>query len=261
MIAQRYTISDVNTMVTFGNGDIAISGKVANIKTECGKEQNFGIIDFTEMNDPQDVGSSVPGDNTKNNNSGVSLAFSNTESIDVLIQQLRAVKKTMKDVEKNNRPKFKVKMKDIIVDPSFQRSRPLPEKIMKCYNTYKETGDFGKNIFVSPNLLIQDGYVAYLVAEYENLEEVEVIALEGIKINLNGVVVTFMDNNVKVDVEEKPDGGFSFKINDNEIPVKDMSDADAVLKKISSVFKPLYTATSKPISGNMAGNTPSDTSN
>lgn len=29
MIAQRYTISDVNTMVTFGNGDVAISGKVA----------------------------------------------------------------------------------------------------------------------------------------------------------------------------------------------------------------------------------------
>ena len=153
MIAQRYTISDVNTMVTFGNGDVAISGKVAKIRTD-GKEGNFGIIDFTEMKEPQDVGSGVPDENTADNNSGVSLVFSNPESIDVLIAQLRAVKKTLKEVERNNLPKFKVKMKDIIVDPSFQRTRPLPEKIMQCYNTYKNTGDFGKNIFVSPNLCL-----------------------------------------------------------------------------------------------------------
>lgn len=98
------------------------------------------------MKEPQDVGSGVSDENTTNNNSGVSLVFSNTESIDVLIAQLRAVKKTLKEVERNNLPKFKVKMKDIIVDPSFQRTRPLPEKIMQCYNTYKNTGDFGKNI-------------------------------------------------------------------------------------------------------------------
>ena len=244
MIAQRYTISDVNTMVTFGNGDVAISGKVAKIRTECGKEKDFGIIDFTEMKEPQDVGSGVSDENTTNNNSGVSLVFSNTESIDVLIAQLRAVKKTLKEVEKNNLPKFKVKMKDIIVDPSFQRTRPLPEKIMQCYNTYKNTGDFGKNIFVSPNLVIKDGYVAYLVAGFENVEEVDVIAPEGITINLNGVVVTFMDNNVAVDIKGEPEkGDFSFKINGNEIPVKDVADADAVLKKITSVFKPVYTAT------------------
>ena len=109
MIAQRYTISDVNTMVTFGNGDVAISGKVAKVRTECGKERDFGIIDFTEMKEPQDVGSGVSDENTTNNNSGVSLVFSNTESIDVLIAQLRAVKKTLKEVEKNNLPKFKVK--------------------------------------------------------------------------------------------------------------------------------------------------------
>ena len=244
MIAQRYTISDVNTMVTFGNGDVAISGKVAKIRTD-GKEGNFGIIDFTEMKEPQDVGSGVPDKNTADNNSGVSLVFSNPESIDVLIAQLRAVKKTLKEVERNNLPKFKVKMKDIIVDPSFQRTRPLPEKIMQCYNTYKNTGDFGKNIFVSPNLVLKDGYVAYLVAEFENVEEVDVIAPEGITINLNGVVVTFMDSNVAVDVKGEPEkGNFSFKINGKEIPVKDVADADAVLKKITSVFKPVYTSTS-----------------
>ena len=32
--------------------------------------------------------------------------------------------------------------------------------------------------------------------------------------------------------------------NGKEIPVKDVADADAVLKKITSVFKPVYTSTS-----------------
>lgn len=254
MIAQRYTISDVNTMVTFGNGDIAISGKVAKIKAEDGKEQHFGIVDFTEMQDSQEVGSEVADENAKNNNSGVSLAFSNTESIDVLIQQLRAVKKTMKEIENNNLPKFRVKMKDILIDPSFQKTRPIPEKIMQCYDTYKTTGKFGKNIFVSPNLVIKDGYVAYLVADYENVEEVDVIAPEGITINLNGIVMTFMDSNVKVVIDDKPEGGFSFKVNDVEIPVKDMSEADTVLKQISSVFKPVYSATKRYFPGAMVKN-------
>lgn len=254
MIAQRYTISDVNTMVTFGNGDIAISGKVAKIKAEDGKEQHFGIVDFTEMQDSQEVGSEVADENAKNNNSGVSLAFSNTESIDVLMQQLRAVKKTMNDIEKNNLPKFKVKMKNILVDPSFQKSRPIPEKIMQCYNTFKKTGTFGKNICVSPNLVINDGYVAYLVANYENIEEVEVVAPKGITINLNNTVMTFMDSNVKVDIDDKIGGGFSFKINDIEIPVKDMTDADKVLKQISSVFKPVYSATKRYFPGVTAEN-------
>ena len=134
----------------------------------------------------------------------------------------------------------------------YQNANRMPETIVPNSDQVLILGSQSdKNQFatfankLNQRRVIKDGYVAYLVAEFENVEEVDVIAPEGITINLNGVVVTFMDSNVAVDVKGEPEkGNFSFKINGKKIPVKDVADADAVLKKITSVFKPVYTSTS-----------------
>lgn len=239
MIAQRYTISNVSTIVTFGDGDIAISGRIASAPCENGNNVDIAVINFTEMKKPQEIGSDVKSKNIVDENSGVGLVFTNVESIDVLLKQLKDIKKQFVSEKKNNSPKFRVHMKNILVSDSFQKSRPLPDKIMQCYESYKTTGNFGKNIFVSPNLVIEDGYVAYLVAEYEKLEEIDVVAPDGITINLNGTVINFKSPNVKINLEKVATDHF-MEVNGQRVVASSNGEIQDILAKIKHVFKPIF---------------------
>lgn len=80
------------TVFEFGTGDINISS--------AGTEDESSACVYLSQNEPGQIGQSVVADITKMH---TLLTFKNVESVDVMIDQFRIVRKYLKEYEKNNR--------------------------------------------------------------------------------------------------------------------------------------------------------------
>ena len=79
------------------------------------------------------------------------------------------------ECDRRNRPSKRIDLLDIIIRNSWKNSLPLPEKINKCYEYYREHGILDRDIIVNKDNVLEDGYVAYLVCKMLGKENVRVI--------------------------------------------------------------------------------------
>ena len=98
----------------------------------------------------------------------------NIDVINAMIEILNSIKST---IEMNDRI-FIVPIESIIIPQNFKKYNPDPQKILNVKRT--SACGFNKNIVVDQNLIIKDGYTAYLVAKHECMKNVAVFAPDGI---------------------------------------------------------------------------------
>lgn len=68
-----------------------------------------------------------------------------------------------------------IDINEIIIPPHFKESLPKTWKVSKCYDYYKKHGEFDREIFLNEEYVLEDGYVAYLIAKMLGIESVVVI--------------------------------------------------------------------------------------
>lgn len=73
------------------------------------------------------------------------------------------------------KPRAVIKLSDIIIPEVFSNNTPVPYKIAKRINEYKETGQFKKEILLSHNMKLIDGYTTYLCCKMFGVDEIECI--------------------------------------------------------------------------------------
>lgn len=244
MISQMVQVSLGNMICNFGKGDIAVG--VAGIQCEPDKV----AITFQNIKKNQEIGSDVDRENCED--VSIVMMFDNIESLNVVkisVEKAIAIlneKLTVQAVPEN--PEFVVPYKNVRSECAFKASNPVAAKVLNCMKHFQETGEIDRDIVVNENLVIQDGYIGYLVAGYNNMKKIKVVAKDGIKINL-GKIITFKSDKIGISYgmiggSGEENGAFYLVINTcgthYEIPAETVEDAVAILKKIETVFEGHY---------------------
>ena len=73
------------------------------------------------------------------------------------------------------KPRAVIKLSDIIIPEVFSINTPASYKIAKRINEYKETGHFKKEILLSHNMKLIDGYTTYLCCKMFGINEIECV--------------------------------------------------------------------------------------
>lgn len=142
-------------------------------------------------------------------------------------------------------PHFVVKTGSIMIPNSFKCTNPNAEKIMSCQQYFNENGKLDEAIDVTSTLTLTDGYVRYLVAKYNKLEKVEVVAANGIDIKVGNQVIKFTSDDIRLSYglgkdDETGEKKFYLSIINGgkryEIPAEDNVEAATMVKKITNVF-------------------------
>ena len=142
-------------------------------------------------------------------------------------------------------PHFVVKTGSIMIPSSFKCTNPNAEKIMSCQQYFNENGKLDEAIDVTSTLTLTDGYVRYLVAKYNKLEKVEVVAANGIDIKVGNQVIKFTSDDIRLSYglgkdDETGEKKFYLSIINGgkryEIPAEDNEEAATMVKKITNVF-------------------------
>ena len=230
----KLTAEDVKSILMFGNGDIGIS--VLKSRYDMDSKPTVSVA-FGELTEKKKVGEEVS-DCDRHNKPDVIMLFNDEKSIDVLIEQFKEAKKVLGGIEKD-RHAFVVPIENIIIPQDFARSNPHAEKVMERLNSYKETGKFSQGIVCDSHLILNDGYITYIVAKYLGLKEIEVAVEDGIIVQIDDDVMTFTEPAVCIDVESyygRIHLSLSCGSNSTRIYVKSISDAAKLVKKISSIF-------------------------
>jgi hypothetical protein len=68
-----------------------------------------------------------------------------------------------------------MKLKDIIISDDFKTTQPAKWKLAKCRKHYQATKTFDRDIILNEDNMLIDGYVAYLVAQENGIEDVDVV--------------------------------------------------------------------------------------
>lgn len=203
-----------NTVIDCGNGDVAIG--VADVK-----DSPKVLITFSDI-PQQEVGSNVK----------------NKDVIGTPEKKEEAAKRAAL-------PHFVVKTGSIMIPSSFKCTNPNAEKIMSCQQYFNENGKLDEAIDVTSTLTLTDGYVRYLVAKYNKLEKVEVVAANGIDIKIGNQVIKFTSDDIRLSYglgkdDETGEKKFYLSIINGgkryEIPAEDNVEAATMVKKITNVF-------------------------
>lgn len=142
-------------------------------------------------------------------------------------------------------PHFIVKTESIMIPSSFKCTNPNAEKIMSCQQYFNENGKLDEAIDVTSTLTLTDGYVRYLVAKYNKLEKVEVVAANGIDIKVGNQVIKFTSDDIRLSYgagkdDETGEKKFYLSIVNGgkryEVPAEDNVEAATMVKKITNVF-------------------------
>lgn len=247
MITQKVR-TEVGTMIAdCSKGDVAIGAILLSEKKEV-------AITLSNLNKPQEIGSKVESQDCAN--MPFVMTFDNLKSLGSLKAAVdKCVEMLEESQKKPEKPKFHVNYKNIFVTSSFRGSNPHPQKMMECFDNYKKTGKIDREIEVTKNLVIKDGYVGYLVAGFSGMNELEVIAPDGIEIKVGGSVIRFYSDEIEVAYGMTCESNFSVIIKvGNEtykIPAKDPNEASNILAGIAKVFKPKFYIT-RPSTMNIA---------
>jgi hypothetical protein len=140
-------------------------------------------------------------------------------------------------------PEFIVKTDSILVTEAFRRSNPSPLKVMEDTEKYLENGDI-KEIVVSENLILKDGYIGLLIARKYNKSTVKVSAPDGIIILVGNKAINFKSDKIALlygDVYgEQKQLAIINSGNRYMIPAETPEKAVEMLEKINKVFTPDY---------------------
>lgn len=243
LIQTETKVLSSNTVIDCGNGDVAIG--VADVK-----DSPKVLITFSDI-PQQEVGSNVK--NKDVIGTPVVVSFDSVESIKVLNKFVQvAMNKLKKKEEAAKRaakraalPHFVVKTGSIMIPSSFKCTNPNAEKIMSCQQYFNENGKLDEAIDVTSTLTLTDGYVRYLVAKYNKLEKVEVVAANGIDIKVGNQVIKFTSDDIRLSYglgkdDETGEKKFYLSIINGgrryEIPAEDNVEAATMVKKITNVF-------------------------
>lgn len=223
LIQTETKVLSSNTVIDCGNGDVAIG--VADVK-----DSPKVLITFSDI-PQQEVGSNVK--NKDVIGTPVVVSFDSVESIKVLNKFVQvAMNKLKKKEEAAKRaalPHFIVKTESIMIPSSFKCTNPNAEKIMSCQQYFNENGKLDEAIDVTSTLTLTDGYVRYLVAKYNKLEKVEVVAANGIRLSYG--LGKDDETGEKKFYLSIINGGKRY-----EIPAEDNVEAATMVKKITNVF-------------------------
>lgn len=66
-----------------------------------------------------------------------------------------------------------IKLDKIIIADTFLNTAPSEKKVNAVRNYYKQHGEFDKPIVLSKNNILLDGYIRYIVAKENGLQEIE----------------------------------------------------------------------------------------
>ena len=244
MITQKVK-SEVTTTVSsviaeIGNGDVGISLMSANDPQKV----FIGLSNIEKSEVGEKIG------NDKVTDTPIILAFNSVAGIQVLnkvVQRALQEMKVKEDAAKRAAlPHFMVSLDKIMVLSSFKNTNPSAEKVVKCQKHLAETGKLDEAIDVNSTLTLTDGYVRYLVASYNGLEKVEVVASDGITIKVGDKKINFTSDKIEIAynlVKDEKDGEDKFCLiilNDGkryEIPAVDNEVAAKMVKKITDVFE------------------------
>lgn len=229
-------------VANLGSGDVAIGVSTL-------KDSGRVVLTLSNMNESKEVGSNVA--NEEVHNTPIVLTFDNVDGAIALRKAVQEVIKRMRDAEKaeaeKSLPRFTVPYKNVFVTNAFKSSNPDPQKIMTCYTAYQKDGKFDRNIEVTKNIVLKDGYVAYIVAGFIGANELEVVAPEGIEMKVGDETIRFMSDEIEVNygmitkTGDIPSEAFylTIKQGDEKYTFQAIENTDALeyLQKIYNVFK------------------------
>lgn len=142
-VVTAVAVLEAKTMVELGNGDIQISETV--VPSGDGKG-HVAIIGFGKLPGQHEVGEDVT--DVKGEEPEVYISFLNEASINALQAALNRARKDLKAAEEQDVPEFVVKFENVIIPASFTKSKPDPEKLMSCMESYTKGDGFGKKSYV-----------------------------------------------------------------------------------------------------------------
>lgn len=245
MITQKFQMELREMVCDFGKGDIHVG---INPRPD---DPNKVSIEFAN-GEPLEIGTRVYGENSP---TPLIMNFDNVESLEAIKEIAEAAITTLK-VKKEymtepKEPEFIVKTDSILVTEAFRRSNPSPLKVMEDTEKYLENGDI-KEIVVSENLILKDGYIGLLIARKYNKSTVKVSAPDGIIILVGNKAINFKSDKIALlygDTYGKYGDTYGNQkqlaiINSGNrymIPAETPEKAVEMLEKINKVFTPDYT--------------------
>lgn len=239
MITQKCQMELKEMVCDFGKGDIHVG---MNPRPD---DPNKVSIEFANGK-PLGIGTRVYGENLP---TPLIMNFDNVESLEAIKEIAEAAITTLK-VKKEymtepKEPEFIVKTDSILVTEAFRRSNPSPLKVMEDTEKYLENGDI-KEIVVSENLILKDGYIGLLIARKYNKSTVKVSAPDGIIILVGNKAINFKSDKIALlygDVIGNPPKQLVIINSGNRymIPAETPEKAVEMLEKINKVFTPDYT--------------------
>ena len=244
MITQKCQMELSEMVCDFGKGDIHVG---MNPRPD---DPNKVSIEFANGK-PLGIGTRVYGENSP---TPLIMNFDNVESLEAIKEIAEAAITTLK-VKKEymtepKEPEFIVKTDSILVTEAFRRSNPSPLKVMEDTEKYLENGDI-KEIIVSENLILKDGYIGLLIARKYNKSTVKVSAPDGIIILVGNKAINFKSDKIALlygDTYGKYGDTYGNQkqlaiINSGNrymIPAETPEKAVEMLEKINKVFTPDY---------------------
>ena len=237
MLLQEIKIKaeQMKTAVLFGEGDISVGLSKGEL---CGKP--VVCVTLEQLEKSKKIGEKISEKDTVKHDSRVVLIFDNIDSIRGVTKQLFEARKMLDAAIKNDGIEFTVPIKKVIIPTNFQLSNPTSSKIMDCYGYYKEHGEFDRKIIVDKNLRLNDGYVAYVVAEYLGMKEIPVVVKDGISIKIADNVMMFASDEVHVSISFigiHVCVKFMSGIQESSVGVDTLEETIPYFKKINNVFK------------------------
>lgn len=228
MIKQDVVVKVGGMVAEFSKGDIAVGVK----KTS----NNNVVITFSNLAEKHNIGDNVTDE--KNVYTPMVMVFENLDSINVVRKMFDKAAKMLKEKE-NEAKTFVVPIENIFVTSAFKTSNPKAEKILECAKHFDATGELDRELVVKNSLTLEDGYVAYLVALYNGVKEVKVVAPNGVRVKVGNEAVTFVNNAITVDCVIKEEAFEMILENSGEtyhIPVESIEAAADIIAKLNKTF-------------------------
>lgn len=82
--------------------------------------------------------------------------------------------KNIFEIFRKNNNVYHVKLSEITVPSSFQKTPPKAEKMKKKWFYYRDNGEFESPIIIDNDFVLVDGYTSYLIAKEEHINFVPV---------------------------------------------------------------------------------------
>lgn len=228
MIKQDVVVKVGCMVAEFSKGDIAVGV----MKTD----KNNVAVTLSNLPEKHNVGDDVS--NEKDVCTPMVMIFENLDSLNVVRKIFDKAAKMLKEKE-NETKTFVVPIENIFVTSAFKTSNPKAEKILECSKYFDATGELDRDIVVKNSLTLEDGYVAYLVALYNGVKVVKVVAPNGVRVKVGNEAIVFVNDMIAVDCVAKEEAFEMILENGGEtyhIPVESIEAAAELVAKLNKTF-------------------------